>query len=770
MFTERWQGRQGYNCRWDMHKIVFGTLLAAVAMVVAGCGGSAFSGSSGGTQSTVATLAVSSSVASIPSDGSSAANITVLAKDANNAPVTGAVIAFTASGGGSVTATQGTTDSTGTAKATLAVGTAKAGATITVTAASGTISGTTNVTVSNAQKTLTLLTSTPQIPSDSSTGATISAIVKDANNNLLAGVPVSFQVTSGALVTTQTKAGAGVTPPVPAGTTDANGLAQAVVTTPGDPSNRTITVNAAAGTATAQLNVAVGGTTLTLTGPTSLVLNNSGGFTAVLANSSGQGIPNTAVTVSSANGNTLSASSLVTDANGRATFSVKGVTGGNDTITATSLGLTQTAPLAVSTQSFNITAPGNATGDVTLGASQQVTVTWMNNNAPVVNKPVTFVATRGTVVPATPINTDNNGQASASISSTSGGPSIVQATASGVSAQLNLQFIAMNPSQIGVQAGPNAVVIQGQSTITATVRDAANNLVQGATVDFQVVTDPTNGGLSAASAITDAQGRAQTVYKAGNTSSGANGVTVSATVHSTPITASTTISVGGQAVGLSFGTGNTIDVSQGVSIYGVTYTVLAVDSHGAPLPNQPITFSVLPVAYGKGSMGGCPAGNNWVPIYSTTSGDTYAYTGPGLIGANAAMCKNEDTDYTGNISSLDTGTPGTCTNLVNNNTITAHVKDYNCNGTLDPGTVATVNPAQGTTDVNGRLDVNITYNRDHAYWTLVTLTAATTVQGTQSTTSATFTLQGAVNDYKCNVSPPGPVSPFGQANTCRNPN
>ena len=105
------------------------------------------------------------------------------------------------------------------------------------------------------------------------------------------------------------------------------------------------------------------------------------------------------------------------------------------------------------------------------------------------------------------------------------------------------------------------------------MRDAANNLVEGAIVDFKVVTDPTNGSLATASAVTDAQGRAQAVYTAGNTSSGANGVTISAAVAGTATPATAQLTVGGQTVGLSFGTGNTIDVSQGVAIYQVTYAV-----------------------------------------------------------------------------------------------------------------------------------------------------------------------------------------------------
>ena len=46
------------------------------------------------------------------------------------------------------------------------------------------------------------------------------------------------------------------------------------------------------------------------------------------------------------------------------------------------------------------------------------------------------------------------------------------------------------------------------------------------------------------------------------------------------------------------------------------------------------------------------------------------------------MCRNEDTDYTGNINSLGVvaGIP---------------VKDYNTNAKLDPGNVAVVSPSSG---------------------------------------------------------------------------
>jgi hypothetical protein len=593
---------------------------------------------------------------------------------------------------------------------------------------------------------LTLLTSAPQINSDSSNAATISAVVKDANNNVMPDVTVAFQADSGSLAITQAK-------------TDANGLALATLNAGADPSNRTITVTAMVGTKTATVTVAVSGTTLELSGSQSLVLNGIGSYTAVLKNSAGGGIPGVPVALTSALGNTLTPANAAstTDANGRLDFTLTATVGGTDTVTASALGLPpKTVTVAISTQSFNFTAPANGT-KVFLGTPQVVTVTWLSNGAPVVGQAVTFATTRGVLTPTTPVITDANGQATVSISSSGAGPSVVNASGTGVSAQLSLDFVANNPTQVSVQAGPATVGVQKQSTITALVRDAANNLVEGATVDFQLVTDPTNGGLAAATATTNAQGSAQVVYTAGNTSSGANGVTISATIHGTAISSNTSLTVGGQTVFLSLGTGNTIDVSQGPAVYQVTYTVFAVDSGGAALASVPVTVAILPVAYGKGVMGNCPTPGPWQPVYATATSDTYSYKG-------SVMCRNEDSDYTGNINSL-----GQCPNGSGG---FVPCKDDNRNGKLDPGNVAVVSTASASnlTDKNGRLDLLITYPRDHAYWTMVSLVASTTVQGTQSSTSATFVLQGAVDDYKCSIGPPGPSSPYGVATTCANPN
>ncbi|HUO68544.1 MAG TPA: Ig-like domain-containing protein, partial [Gammaproteobacteria bacterium] len=56
---------------------------------------------------------------------------------------------------------------------------------------------------SGSAATLTLLTSSPQIPSDGSASATITALVRDASNNVVSGQSVAFTASSGALVVSQ---------------------------------------------------------------------------------------------------------------------------------------------------------------------------------------------------------------------------------------------------------------------------------------------------------------------------------------------------------------------------------------------------------------------------------------------------------------------------------------------------------------------------------------------------------------------------------------
>jgi len=720
----------------------------AIGLLLAACGGGGnnttltqSTGSGSGGTPTVASVTLSSSLASIAADGSTKATITAIVRDANNASVQNATVVF-GSTSGLLAVVSNTTDVSGTATATLSAPPTPAGTAIKVTAAVGTVAATPlTVNVVAIQQTLSLTTDSPQIPSDGSKSAAISALLVDANNNALPGVTVQFSTPPGGGVLTVTQA-----------VTDATGTAKATLNAGNDPTDRTITVTATAGSAApATVPVSVAGTTLALTGPATLVQGSQGTYQVLLTNSSARGIAGKSVTITSANGNTIAPANgiVTTDANGQASITLTATSvanGGSDTLTANSLGLLATRALTVSSQNFSITTPAAGT-KVGLSAVQNVTATWLSANIPQVGQTVNFSATRGTLSAPSAL-TDASGNATVTISSTTAGPAVINASGTGVSAQTNVDFVASNPTQVSVQASPAAVAVQGQSTVTATVRDAQNNLVEGATVTF-ALTDSTGGQLSVASAATDAQGRAQTTYTAGNTTSAANGVVITATVQGTAVSGQATLTVGGQTVFLSLGTGNTIN-SPDQATYSITYAVLALDAQGAAVANVPITLKVLPLSYIKGAR-------QW-------NGTTWA-TVP-----SAPACANEDTDYTGNIGSQDNGVIASCTDLITGTSIPGHVKDTNCNGQLDPGNVAAVSPSAGSTGANGELAVTITYPKDHAYYVKVQFVATTTVAGTQSSASSTFLLPGAAADFNTQtIGPPGPVSPFGQAATCTDP-
>src|SRR5262249_4080526 len=109
----------------------------------------------------------------------------------------------------------------------------------------------------------------------------------------------------------------------------------------------------------------------------------------------------------------------------------------------------------------------------------------------------------------------------------------------------------------------------------------------------------------------------------------------------------------------------------------------------------------------------------------------------------------------------------TCANEdINFNAILDPGEDFNGNGRLEPGGVATVNPT-ATTDSSGIAFAVITYPKSYAFWVEVTLEARTGVTSNDPPTTQTFFLEGLASDYADpNVSPPGQTSPFGISGNC----
>lgn len=575
----------------------------------------------------------------------------------------------------------------------------------------GTVPGTAAVSA------VSVLASSPSLPSDFGQTLTISAIVQDVNNVAMPDVVVVMSSDSGILT---------VADPV----TDSSGVVTATLTSGGDPTNRPITVTANAAGVLGSVTINVIGTTLNISGPAALPQGDTGTYTIVLSDAGNNGIGNTTIAVTSANGNTLAAASLTTDVSGQAQVDVTAAAPGLDTISADALGLTATADLNVSNDNFALTAP-LAGDEIILGQVATVDLTWTIGGVPQDGQTITFSATRGQLSAFQAVTA--GGVASVTISSNNAGPSIISATnSSGTATQVQVEFIADTPASIDVQANPFTIGPGEQSAITAVVRDAANNLVKNAVVQFDAQ-DVTGGQLSVASAITDSQGRAQTFYTASSTTSANNGVIITGTVQANPaINDSVALTVAQRELFLSIGTGNSI-FEPNTAQYRKEFVVQVTDSQGNGVEGVTVQAGILSNAYWKGFWFYDVIAGGWVQ--SVTAGP----------------CADEDVNRNGQLD------PG---------------EDFNNSGRIEAGNIATAVAQTGNggtfvSDAGGFGIVDVFYPQDHSQWVHVTLEATTSVQGTEFAESSNFVLPISGEDVDDeNEAPPGVVSPFGLSNSC----
>jgi hypothetical protein len=581
--------------------------------------------------------------------------------------------------------------------------------------------------------TLTLLTSSPQIPSDGSSDAVITALVRDVNNNVMPDIGVVFSANSGSLVTAQPS------------TTDANGVLTATLSTGGDKSLRDISVTAIAnGTAQANVTVAVNGTTLQIDGPNSLPLGENGNYSVVLTDAGGNGISTTDVTLTSSNGNSLSASSVITNSLGEAAFVLTASNGGLDTITADALGASFAKEVNVSLDSFSFNSPPPppaAVTEIDLGANLVVEVVWEDNGVGVANRPISFATTRGTVSAGT-VNTNASGVASITVSANTAGPALITATNDDqTSIQINVEFVATTPDTLELQANPFTVSTNDQSAITAVVRDANGNLVKNQVVSF-VLTDSTNGSLSVGQATTNSQGRAQTIYNASSSSSAVDGVRIDATVQGfAGATDTVFLTVAQRQAFISIGTGNEI-FEENSAQYRKEWIIQVTDAQGNGVDMVDVSVSLLSERYWDGVRAYLDPPGTWV-------------TRPGFEAFPAPGCVDEDADRDGILD-----LPG---------------EDANGNNRIEAGNIATAVAQNGggstvTTDINGFALIDVYWPQEYAYWLEVTMEARTSVQGSEYAEATTFLLSGSVEDFSNeNVTPPGVTSPFGTDGNCGTP-
>lgn len=625
--------------------------------------------------------------------------------------------AGTKSGGGAITAS---VDDNGTAVLSSAVGFNSAG--------DGSSSESPDVDV------LRLFANTQQLASSGAQEVELTAIVKDTNNNLVEGATVTFATDSGQIEVTKA-------------ITEKDGQAIAVLRTLDEPSNRIVEVTATSDGKSDLINVQVLGTSIQLTGSSSLAIDDENTYVVKVLNSDGKGIADTEVALSASGSNLTLPASVVTSATGQASFPVVGSAGGDNSITAEALGASATQNVAVQTDSFLFTSFKNKNGttvitggntllpDVVLSDTATVTLEWLRSGTPVANgTQVAFTTTRGTLSASQGTTVD--GKVSVNVSSNNAGKALVSFTGTDgeieLNNQLEFEFVAETVETIVAQASPDSIGPNQQtSVISVVVKDANGNLVKDKIIDFSLE-DTSNGVISPAFAITNSNGAASTEYTS-NTVSAKDGVAITATVREDATkSAVVTLTVADRELFVSLGTGNEI-IEFDSETYNKKYSVFVTDVDSTPQEGVSLKVSAIPHNYKKGQ---------WVKVFQDGNFLQWA-------AAVSATCANEDTNKDG---ILDVG------------------EDINGDGILTPGNIVAA-AGDLVTDENGQATIDILYPQSYAQWSDIDLIVTATVTGTESHEQTRFTLTVNSNDVnKEDVNPPvqgiGLDSPFGSSASC----
>lgn len=577
---------------------------------------------------------------------------------------------------------------------------------------------------------------------NSTPGSTVGFIVtvKDGANAALPNQTVVFVADSGTLT------GAN-----PAPVTSAAGAIATVSLSPGaDASNRSITVTATSGGISKKIVIPVVGTTVSISGPgAALVGSAPQNFTLKAVDSSGKPIVGAVLTIASSQGNGLSSQTVTTDVSGTAKVLFTATKAGTDTLTDTLTVSGQganpsTATVVVSNVDFAFTTPAPA-APLPVTTSSMVSVRYRVAGVGVLAQTVSFSTTRGALysdaaltIPATTGVTDAAGVASIYVKSDTAGPVTVSAQLGTARSSLTAAFVATVPATLVLQANPAALLpnavgsTTNQSALTAVVRDAIGNPVQGAVVNFNAVADPSGGSISPGSVTTDAGGLATAQFIAGPTSTAANGVTIQATVPANPptipfaVTGNSNLTVNGSALFISIARSSTL-VSVDSTTYEKEFSVYVTDATGAPAGNRIVSLSARPSTYGKGVL---------VPPTTTTP---WTYKSNALIPGSTSACLNEDANKNG---VLDAG------------------EDFNGNGKLDPGNPAAITSSV-TTDALGFGTFKLRYGKNYAWWVSTQIAAKSLVSGTESSQIQDYVLEMFHDDAKSPATPPNEISPFG---------
>ena len=394
----------------------------------------------GGSSASTVTPAPVSTVTVTPASPSVVAGatqqLTATTKDASNNVLTGRTVTWSSSN-----TAFATVDANGLV-------TAVAAGSATITATSEGKIGTSTITVTATPVAVATVTVSPTSASIV-TGATqqLTATTLDAAGNTLAGRSVGW--TSDA---------------TPVATVNAStGLVTAV-----GPGTATITATSEGKSATAVITVtAVPVATVTVSpSSASVVVGNTQQLTAVMKDAGGAVLTGRNVTWSSGN------AAATVDANGLVTA----VSVGSATITATSEGKTGTSVITVTAVPVATVTVSPASSNVTAGATEQLTATEKDaNNNLLTGRSITW-------------SSNNTGMAKVDANTgvvtgvAPGGPAMITATSEGKSGTASIMVTQAPVASVTVSPSAATVAVGGIQPLSATLKDANNNVLTGRVV------------------------------------------------------------------------------------------------------------------------------------------------------------------------------------------------------------------------------------------------------------------------------------------------
>ena len=735
--------------------IVTAVITIALSAFLMSCGGGG--GDSDAVAGKSGSISLAADVTTISADGSSSATITATIKDSAGNPVRHYTdVTFSTSLGhfrnGSTTYEVQTqppivegkpdfdADPTGVAAAALIAGTKAGTAEVRVTSNGVTQSIQIQITgglVSN----ISLAVSSSSISSDNSDSTTITATLLDANNAALKDTTVSFKASSGTLS-------------APSVVTDENGQATVLFSCGTlDNSNRTSTITATAGSASKQILIQITGTTLALeTDFQNLEISASAILTIAAKDAGDNRIYDAYITASvdpSSTGNViLTPTNGYTDSKGQLQIEITGAEKGNVIVKVEGLGTTATQAYSVGLASeiFSIISPEEDPYSLKKGDSLTVVV-----QAPSQNQ-VIFATTCGawdggtsTVITKSVANQ----QASAVLNSSEACKATVQVydaadANTSDSMKVNIYPPADSAARIDLQASAYVVArssggILNSVVMEATVRDDTFQIVPNVAVSFSI-SDSTGGGEYVSPPLSytmSDSGKAEATFTSGSVSSGARGVTLTATVvGKNAVTDSISIVIGGTAGSVVIGRSTTVESSEDSTSYKLAMTAQVVDSNGNPVPSARISLQLWPSGYYLGF---------WEP-YSVL--DPYVDCTPKY--SNSEPKINEDDTYPEE--------PKYYRNLILDSGEDPYWTE-DTNGDLKmtpPSSSAGAVPAEVVADENGLAAFFLTYTKSNAAWIVAELTASTLVLGSETRSKYEFVLPWSLTDATSCLLPNSP--------------